>query len=57
MFLVSFTNMGYTKEFANKESAIAYMERACFEAVLLTPKGERIGEFRPISSRFINDIV
>jgi len=57
MFLVSFTNMGYSKEFNNIESAIAYMERACFEAVLMTPKGERIGEFRPISGRFIRDFV
>ncbi len=57
MFLVSFTNMGYSKEFNNIESAIAYMERACFEAVLMTPKGERLGEFRPISGRFIRDNV
>jgi len=53
MYLVSFTNMGYSKEFASQDSAITYMKRACFEAVLMTPKGERIGEFRPISGEFI----
>ena len=49
MYLVSFTNFGYTKDFDTKERAMLYMERACLEAVLMTEKGEVLGGFSPIS--------
>jgi hypothetical protein len=49
MYLVSFTNFGYTKDFATKEQAQTYMERACLESVLMTVKGEILGGFSPIS--------
>jgi hypothetical protein len=49
MYLVSFTNMGYTKDFDSKEKAMIYMERACLESVLMTKTGEVLGGFSPIS--------
>ncbi len=48
MYLVSFTNFGYTKGFDNKEQALIYMERACLEALLMTEKGEVLAGFSPI---------
>jgi hypothetical protein len=52
MYLVSFTNFGYTKAFGDIDSAIAHMKRAGFESVLMTEKGDRLGEFRPIGGGF-----
>ena len=49
MYLVSFTNFGYTKDFPTKEQAQTYMERAGFESVLMTARGEVLGGFSPIS--------
>lgn len=49
MYLVSFTNFGYTKDFDSKEKALIYMERACLESVLMTEKGKVLGGFSPIS--------
>jgi len=53
MYLVSFTNFAYTKAFETADQAIAHMKRAGFEAVLMTARGDRIGEFRPLSGQFI----
>lgn len=49
MYLVSFINFGYTKDFPTKEQAQTYMERACLESVLMTVKGEILGGFSPIT--------
>jgi hypothetical protein len=49
MYLVSFTNFGYSKQFNDLDAAVTHMRRSGFEAVLMTPKGEVIAKFRPIS--------
>ena len=49
MYLVSFTNFAYTKAFNNKASAIAHMERACLESVLMDSAGKILGGFSPIN--------
>ena len=49
MYLVSFTNFSYSKQFNDLDAAVTYMRRAGFEAVLMTPKGEVIAKFRLIS--------
>lgn len=53
MYLVSFTNFGYSKPFNDLDSAATYMRRAGFESTLITPKGELIAEFRPISGQMV----
>ena len=55
MYLVSFTNFAYTKAFNDIDLAIAHMERAGFESVLMTSVGERLGEFRPLGGGFFFD--
>jgi hypothetical protein len=52
MYLVSFTNFAYTKAFNDIDLAIAHMERAGFESVLMTSVGDRLGEFRPLGGGF-----
>jgi hypothetical protein len=47
MFLVQFTNFSYTKDFNSIETAIAHMERAGFESVLMTKHGVILGGFSP----------
>lgn len=53
MYLVSFTNFGYSKHFNDLDAAATYMRRAGFESTLMTPKGELIAEFRPISGQIL----
>jgi len=52
MYLVSFTNFGYSKQFNDLDAAVTHMRRAGFEAVLYR-RGEVIAEFRPISSQVL----
>lgn len=49
MFLVSFTNFGYTKSFKSANQAITYMERCGFECVLMTTDGKVISTYSPIT--------
>jgi len=49
MYLVQFTNFAYTKCFDSQEKAVAHMERAGFEAVLMTSQGHVLAKFSPIS--------
>ncbi len=49
MYLVSFTDFdNITVEFSTKKEAVAYMERVCLEALLMTEKGEVLAGFSPI---------
>jgi hypothetical protein len=49
VYLVSFTNLAYTKAFKSADEAIAHMERACFHALLLDQQGRELGHFSPIT--------
>lgn len=48
MFIVRFLSFHYTREFADFESALAHMKRACFDSVLETADGNILAEFSSI---------
>ena len=54
MFLVSLTNMGYTKDFSSIRSAIQFMKYCGFESVLMHRNGDVIGRFNPINGQYCN---
>ena len=49
MYVVSFTNFDYTKDFKCLDTAIEHMKCVGFESVLLEPTGREVAHFSPIT--------